>query len=410
MGSVALTIEHTAETTEAEAASILADVFDLPGKYLLAGPAGVFGVELSHGAAVARDPLTLWTTLFPHDGHYVIKATGVPPSDEPATAPKRLPRWWLETLLEEAKKGGRNLRDLFLNRIEKFVAKFGGKFTTAEAVVELEDLLTDFRLAVKWALGHPLTPAVERRLQKLEFSWEDILNFPGLAYRLGMIEGALVKQPNLTWEEVLRLARAVPLNPADEVAVAHATLRAGDALTPVLLRDPERMASDALERERSMLRMMTTEAVQREMGAREFARRLYNTLSPEGVVRDFDRVARTELHEARVRGAFAADQKVRKWTPDTQVFRTVAAVPCNACLMLYKTADGMPRLYTVAELEEQDAQGYNRGPIGEWHARVGATHPNCLCSPWVKWWPEMKGIYEADRPKWLAAFKRRGIA
>jgi len=411
MGSAALTIEHTADTTEAEAASILSDVFDAPGKYLIVGPPGVFGVELSHPATVARDPLSIWTALFPHDGHYVIKAAGPPtqPPVEPPPIPKRLPRWWLEALLSEATRGGLKLRDMFAEKIAELAGQYGGALTTPEARVALEELLMDFRLAIKWTLGQPLTPRVERTLRDLGFTDGEIIQFPGLAYRLGMIEAELVKRPELTFDEVLKLARSVPLNPADEAAIAYASVRAGDALTMVLLRDPERILDDVFEHERALLRKMVPDAVQREIGARQLARDLHHALSPEGVVRDFDRVARTELQEARVRGAFSADSKARQWTPETQVFRTVAAVPCNACLMLYKTRDGMPRLYSVADLEEQDSQGYNRGPIGGWHARIGSTHPNCLCSPWVKWWPEMKGIYEADRPKWLAAFKRRGL-
>lgn len=409
MGSVALTIEHSSETTEAEAASILADVFDLPGKYLLAGPPGVFGVELSHGAAAARDPLALWTALFPCDGHYVIKATGASDDDQAPPQPKRLPRWFLESVLDAAKKGNLSLRNLIAHYIAEWIGEFGGDLTSIVAQEKLEELLKDFRLAIKWSLGFPLSPGVERMLRQMKFTREEIVQFPGVAYRLGMIESELVKRPDLPLEEIMRLARAVPLNPADEVAIAHLTARAGEALTPIALRDPMRLVADALERERAMLRVMAPEAVKREMGAREFASRLYHALSPEGVMRDFDRVARTELQDARVRGSFAADQKVRKWTPATQVFRTVASVPCNACLMLYKTPDGMPRLYTVGDLEAEDAQGYNRGPIGEWHARIGATHPNCLCSPWVKWWPEMKGIYDPDRPKWQATFARRGL-
>jgi hypothetical protein len=411
MADSALTIEHASETTEAEAAAILSEVFAEPGKYLLTGPAGFFGIELSSAASDARDPLALWQALFPADGVYVIKAAGPPrtPSDEPPPVPKRLPRWWLEAVLSDAMKGGLRIRDLFAERIGDLVAKYGGALTSPAAQAELEDTLADFRLAIKWTLGHPLPASVERRLRALKFTDAEIIQFPGLGYRLGMIEAELAKRPDLTLDEILKLARAVPLNPADESAIAHATVRAGDALTPALLRDPERILADVFDRERALLRTMTPAAVKHEIGAREFARDLYRALSPEGVVRDFDRVARTELHEARVRGAFAADQKVRGWTPSTQVFRTLAAVPCNACLMLYKTGEGMPRLYTVSDLEEQDAAGYNRGPIGSWHARIGSTHPNCLCSPWVKWWPEMKSIYEADRPKWLAAMKRRGL-
>jgi hypothetical protein len=408
MSDVALTIEHAADATEADAAAVLSDVFDKGGDYIVSGPTGMFGVNISAPAAAARDALTLWNAIFPVDGHYIVKAKL--PEDEPPPIPKRLPRWWLESLLSDATQHAITLRSLFVERVTDLVRQYGGALTTPEARMALEALLMDFRLAVKWSLGQPLPAAVERRLRAMGFRDDEIIRFPGLAYRLGMIEAELAKRPDMPLAEILRIARAVPLNPADEIAIAHAAARAGDVLTPVLVRDAERTVAQALEYERSLLRTMTAAAVKKEMGAREFARTLYYALSPEGVVRDFDRVARTELHEARVRGAFAADEKARGWTPETQVFRTVAAVPCNVCLTLYKADDGMPRLYTVEALEADDAKGYNRGPVGSWHARIGATHPNCLCSPWVKWWPEMTKLYEPERAKWLATFKRRGLA
>jgi len=402
----ALSIEHADAVTEAEAAAVLSAVFDKAGSYILSGPAGLFGVEMSHPAEAARDVLTLWHSLFPGDGHYIVKAR---PPDEPAAVPKRLPRWWLEGLLSDATQRGLSLRGLMVDRMADLIREHAGALTDPEAIAAIEELLMDFRLAAKWALGNPLPPAVERRLRALGFTDDEIIRFPGLAYRLGMIEAELEQRPNVPLEDILRLARATPLNPADKVAIAHATARAGDALTPVLVRDAERTAAEALERERAMLRTMTAAAVRRDMSTRAFASQLYHTLSPEGVVRDFDRVARTEMQDARVRGAFAADAKVRKWTPATQVFRTLAAVPCNGCLTLYKDEQGMPRLYTVEALEDADAKGYNRGPVGSWHARIGPTHPNCLCSPWVKWWPEHTALYEPERAKWTATLKRRGL-
>jgi len=406
----ALSIEHAAAATEPEAAAILADVFDEPGDYMLAGPSGLFGVSLSAPAAEARDALALWSELFPDDGQYVIRkarSSDQPPTEEPFHTPKRIPRWWIEALLSDVEQNALTLRGAFIDRMIELAERHAGALADPDAIAALESILMDFRLAVKWSLGLPMTPAIEERLRALGFSKDELLRFPGMAYRLGMIERRLAKKPDLPLAEILRMARSVPLNPADEAAIAHATARAGDALTPVLLGDAQRTAAEALERERAMTRTLTTQGIQREWSTREFARQLRETLSPEGVVRDFDRVARTEMQDARVRGAFAADSKARDWTPDTRVFRTIAAVPCNECLRLYKTPDGMPRLYTVDALEEEDARGYNRRR--PYHARVGATHPHCLCSPWVKWWPQMKAIYEPERAKWLAAMKRRGL-
>jgi hypothetical protein len=406
----ALSIEHAAAATDVEAAAILADVFDEPGDYVLAGPGGLYGIRLSAPAIAARDPMALWQELFAADGEYVIRkarAVDPDPTEEVVHTPKRIPRWWIEALLSDAEQHALTLRGTFVEKMTELVAKHAGALADPEAIVALEQILMDFRLAVKWSLGLPLPPAIEGRLRALGFTTDEVLRFPGMAYRLGMIESELAKRPHMPLKDILRIARAVPLNPADEVAIKHATARAGEALSPVLVRDAQRTMAEALEHERGLTRTLTARGIEREWSTREFSRQLRETLSPEGVVRDFDRVARTEMQESRIRGAFAADMKARDWKPSTQVFRTVAAVPCNQCLTLYKDETGMPRLYTVEALEAEDARGYNRGR--PYHARVGVTHPNCLCSPWVKWWPEMKAIYEPERAKWLATYKRRGI-
>lgn len=404
----ALNIEHAAGATVDEAQALLAGVFDEPGDYLLAGPSGFFGVRLSDPALKARDPLTLWHALFPVDGRYIVKkARGLDPTQEPAVVPKRLPRWWLEGLLNDATEGSLKLRDVLLQKLDTIFMKHGGRLATPQAQEAIEAALSDFRLAVKWSLGFHLTPDQNKRLMDAGYKPVEALAFPSIAYRLGMIEAALDKQPGLDLAAILKLARAVPLNPADEVAIQYATAKAADALTPVILRDPTVAIATALDRERAMVRTLTADAVRREWSTKEFARQLREHLDPEGIVRDFDRVARTEMQDARVRGAFAADKQARKWTNATHVFRTVASVPCNECLRLYKTPEGMPRLYTVEALQAEDDEGYNRRR--PYHARVGPTHPNCLCSPWVKWWPEHAALYTPDRAKWVAALKRRGL-
>jgi hypothetical protein len=408
MADAAVSIEHTAAATAEEAMRVLAGVFDEPGDYLLTGPNGLFGVRLSDAALKARDPLTLWHALFPFDGHYVIKkARPIDPREEPVVLPKRLPRWWLEGLLNDATEGSLKLRDVFLQRLDSIFMKHAGRLATPEAQEAIEEALFDFRLAIKWSLGYQLTPKQHQRLVDAGYKPEEILQFPGLSYRLGMIEAALDKEPGLDLAAILKIARATPLNPADEVAIQYATAKAAEALTPVLLHDPTVAIATALDRERSMVRTLTADAIRREWSTKEFSRQLRETLSPEGIVRDFDRVARTEMQDARVRGAFAADAKARKWSDATHVFRTIAAVPCNECLRLYKTPEGMPRLYTVEALHAADDDGYNRRR--PYHARIGPTHPNCLCSPWVKWWPEMHAIYDSERSKWTAAMKRRGM-
>jgi hypothetical protein len=143
---------------------------------------------------------------------------------------------------------------------------------------------------------------------------------------------------------------------------------------------------------RVSMRALTEEALARHLGAREFAAELYHRFKPLGVWRDWDRVARTNLMEASTRLVFARDRHL--WTEDTLIYRTVAAIPCDTCLLLYVAPDGLPRRFTVREVEEADTLGWNRGPRRLWHVRIGVCHPNCLCTGYGLWHPALERVLQ----------------
>jgi len=145
------------------------------------------------------------------------------------------------------------------------------------------------------------------------------------------------------------------------------------------------------------------------MHPRAFARELAKRFAPEGVIRDWERVARTEIGEARNRGAYEAERRARGWTSETLIYRNLSATPCSGCLKLYKQPDGMPRRYPVAFVEAEDAKGYNRGHWREWHVRIGLTHPQCRDSPWSAWHPVLASVFAQTAAEWKATYARRGI-
>lgn len=391
-----------------EAAHYLSALFPDAGTYEVASAHRQIEVALSAPAACAADPLAIWRAVFPVDGHYAVKA--ITPQRPPLGT--RFEEWWLEHLVDEAARHVGLVHDVVRAAIERFVIEHGGTLTDPETVEQFERLLFDLRLGIRWAIAQPVSPAVERALRELGFADRHVFDFPGIAYRLGHLSDALARPgATFTWAQALAAAAEVPLRPADVAAIAVARQRIGAALTPALLRTGQTLAVAAAERERDLLRTLTADAVRRQLNARQLARELYHQVEgSEGVVRDWDRVARTEIAEARNRGAFEAERRDRGWTEETLVYRSLSAVPCNGCVMLYLEPTGMPRRYTVGELERQDALGYNQGPWRDWHARIGPTHPNCLCTPPRTWVPALEHVFAPHAETWAAEYERRRIA
>lgn len=402
----AVAIRHGEAATPTEVTAVLASLFPTAGVYHVRAPARrTREVRFSAAPAMAADPLTIWQTLFPGDGDYVVKAIttrGI------VVHGKRFEEWWLERLVAAARGQFDDLQGVVRRAIEAFVREHGGSLADPRVIERFERLLFDLRRGLRWSVAQPVTPAIETMLRELGFSDRHVLDFPGMAYRLGMLSDALAKPgASFSWTQALEMAAGVPVTHADEVAIAYLRHRAATYLTPVVIREGNAFAIAAAEREQQLLRTMAVEAVRTEMGARDFARQLYKRFTPEGIVRDWERVARTEIAEARCLGAFAAEARTRGWTAETEIYRTLGATPCNGCLKLYRTAGGMPRVYTVAQVEAADALGPNRGHWREWHARIGPAHPACRDAPWATWKPILARVFEKTAPAWAATWARR---
>ncbi len=400
-----LAIQHATSATPAEAIEALARAFPVAGTYHLRGGGRRREVSFSDAPSRAADPLTLWQALFPVDGDYLVKAIttrGV------VVHGKRFEEWWLERLVAASREQFVDLRAVVRRAVELFIQEHGGSLADPTVLQRFERLLFDLRQGMRWAVAQPVTPGVEAVLRELGFEDRHVLDFPGVAYRLGMLSDELAKPgAKFSWPEALAMAAKAPVMPSDELAISYLRQRAGTYLSPVVTRPVQALHVAAMEREQQLLRTMAAEAVGQEMHPRAFARQLYKRFNEEGIFRDWERVARTEIGEARCLGAFAAERRTRGWTAETEIYRTLGATPCNGCLRLYRTAGGLPRVYTVAEVEAADSFGMNQGPWRTWHARVGITHPNCRDSPWLTWKPALARVFAAKAPEWAATWARR---
>ncbi|MEO8754300.1 MAG: hypothetical protein ABI624_16645, partial [Casimicrobiaceae bacterium] len=150
------------------------------------------------------------------------------------------------------------------------------------------------------------------------------------------------------------------------------------------------------EREIAPLRRIVAAAHEARQAARAAARELGKSQRAQGVFRDAERVARTEMAENSNRGNW--NETSKRWPPGQLLYRPTTSTPCRVCLHLFKMPDGMPRLYTREAVEAADALGINTGPVKDWHLRIGPIHPQCCCGPWTAWQEAMRSIFERRAP------------
>ena len=257
----------------------------------------------------------------------------------------------------------------------------------------LNQALFDLRVATTARMvGFEVSPAMIQRLLKLGFAPPSLVDFPALAYRMGLLYTRLAASEPVEWPELMRLARSVPLTAPERAAVDYARGRAGIWLQPCV--DATGHVWTA-ERELVPLRRLLGDSMEQRRTA---ARELGESQRAMGVMRDTDRVIRTELANARSHGSWDVESK--RWATDALLFRQTSRMACKDCLRLYKLPDGNPRLYLRAVLETLDAQGPNRGPQESWVAKIGATHPHCACSPWSRWLPELAPVFARRAPEY----------
>ena len=197
---------------------------------------------------------------------------------------------------------------------------------------------------------------------------------------------------------------------AEQFAVEYARISGARDLSPVVLDSGKTMTEEIAATERQIIVEVLCDGIRQRTHPSALARTLYKRMKCEGVLRDWDRLARTELARALHHGAWRAQREAGGWRPDTMVYRMPSVGACNVCLRLHITADGFPRLYPVAEVEGHDAFGLNRGARRGWHLRIGPIHPNCSCPPFARWNEILRSLFErsADE-RWRRIMRERGL-
>jgi hypothetical protein len=125
---------------------------------------------------------------------------------------------------------------------------------------------------------------------------------------------------------------------------------------------------------RDTIRTSTAES----LAKRETAKQLASNLgwSTRDWARDWDRIAITEMHQAKERGT--ADLYAKRYGSGVLVAKRVMPDACEHCVRLHVGPDGHPRVFRLSELERN---GTNHGrKARDWKPVVGTIHPWCQCT------------------------------
>jgi hypothetical protein len=367
-----------------------------------------FGADETASAAAA------WASAFPEPGVYRVerlehfaKAAGVggQPTDD-------FEEWFLRRLFEVSRENFVDSQQAIWGVLDDLLRARGVEIPSQLDQWELGRTLFDLTHASTAHMVGLRVPAdVTHRLTELGWKAPEVLDFPALAYRMGLIYHELQASAPTTWPRLLELTEARPLSAVEQLAVDAARSRAGVWLRPIF--DDTGHVWTA-ERELEPLRELTSRAIAERRGYRAAARELGKTNRAQGIFRDTERVMRTEIATANGQANWADQSK--RWETETKIYRPTTATPCRDCLRLYKLPDGMPRLYTRAEVEAESAKGPNTGPRDTWGPRIGPTHVNCCCPPWQTWQEALRPILArraarfAEMIKTLRVFDERKAA
>lgn len=313
-------------------------------------------------------------------------------------------QWFLEALWKRCQAEFGGAQEAIWDVLDGLLKKAGVRIPSDLEWFDLNSVLFDLTTAsTARMVGLQIPNDLAARLQLMGFTMPEVLDFPALAYRMGRIYDRLAQGDVLEWSELRRLARSQPLSISEQLAVAQARQRAGIWMRPIF--DATGQVWTA-ERELPAVRDIASRAIESRIGARAAARELSATQRGQGIIRDAERVMRTEMAEARARGAW--DARKESWDADTLIYRIVSADPCKACLRLYVLPSGMPRLWRMKDVE-QSSREPNRGPQDSWTPKIGPTHPQCLCAPWQRWYAETAEVHEMNAEKMRDLMEQRGL-
>ncbi len=202
-------------------------------------------------------------------------------------------------------------------------------------------------------------------------------------YGQALAQMETAKAANMSFEQFQKwlVKNPIPLTQTEKQAIAVAQMSAGtyckglgnkvDVQTNQLMIEADQELRTQIE---NTIKTATAENIAR----RESVERLKSDLghATKDWARDWKRIANTEKHTAMLSGQIAGIKK--QYGPKALVFKRPSPSACQHCQRLHLGSDGMPKLFTVEQLEANGVNNVGR-KAADWLVVTGATHPHCMC-------------------------------
>jgi len=194
------------------------------------------------------------------------------------------------------------------------------------------------------------------------------------------------KHKNLTFEQLKAEAKKVALTKQEQLALTwaerHAAMYVSGLANTIKNRVLDSMITDSKQSLAILAeKQAINDEVQQAIINRESRSQLVSNLRSitQDYDRDWQRVAHTELWDARLNGHAMAILSGGKDATKIRVFKRPRADACEHCKRLYLEADSItPRVFTLAQLMAF-GDNYKKKMIN-WVPTLGTLHPNCSCT------------------------------
>ena len=226
-----------------------------------------------------------------------------------------------------------------------------------------------------------LSPEVMKKLG-IPKEIQDLVGTAFQAGKLEMLQGMDLSQ--MSDSDLYDFLRAQTLTAAQKKAVEYARTNAGLRISNLSSKVSTDIIGKLIQADKQQLTLIqevVSQGLLQNKTRGQVAMELRETCN--NWTRDWDRVAITEMWDAKLNGEAMAilsgESKFSNKGGETMVFKRPAHNACNQCKRLYLEADGVtPKLFTLTELM---ANGTNQNrKTAEWLPTLGVLHPNCLCT------------------------------
>lgn len=206
-----------------------------------------------------------------------------------------------------------------------------------------------------------------------------VRSFVGDAYTLGKIVSHLDKATarGLSFEQIKSMAGKFPTTEVEKRAIEYSSEHAGqyirgisDDIVKEVRTTATRASMDALR----AVQAEVSEAVLKRKTTSELRTALRDII--KGKVRDWHRVASTEMNDAIQRGVYQEIHNNSEDGSDQLVYKRPSPNACKHCKRVYLRADGVtPKIFKLSDLEETNIGRTS----SSWGPTVGSVHPWCQC-------------------------------